>query len=186
MAVLTRLEIEKVARRHFGDLGEQHVAVATAIALAESGGDTDALNDNWPRWQTADSPARWDKGLMQINSIHGYGDAVLYNPDGNMSAARAIYDLQGWGAWTTWRWGMAQPLIQDTTPEEPITAPILAPSTWTLSPEIGPSPADPAVRARFVTLVYQKAYGYNTGAEINPLNKGPQGQLRYEIVLPAS
>ncbi len=71
MEALSRGAIERIARRHFGDLGEEAVATAVAIALAESGGDPSAVNDNYPRWQAADSPYRWDRGLMQINSIHG-------------------------------------------------------------------------------------------------------------------
>lgn len=181
MAKLSREQIEIIARRHFGDLGEEAVGIATAIALAESGGDPDALGDNYPRWQAADSPARWDRGLMQINSIHGYNGLALMQPEYNMSAARAIYDLQGWGAWTTWRWNMAQPLYQLPTPPAPVPPPVI-PGGVPQSPSLE---GDTHLRARFLMLVYQKAYGYNTGAEINPLNRGPQGQLRYEIVLPA-
>ncbi|MCZ2108545.1 MAG: hypothetical protein LC118_03075 [Dehalococcoidia bacterium] len=191
MAVLTRLEIEKIARRHFGDLGETYVAVATAIALAESGGETDVTNDNYPRWQAADSPARYDYGLMQINSMHGYNPLALMSPDVNMAAARAIYNMQGWNAWTTWRWGMAQPFLQQTTPpEEPAPAPVVedtAPGQGSIDVSGLPfTQFDTKQREEFLRRVYSHVYGYTSvGVQMYDL-PAPEGRRRVLVDLPAS
>ena len=80
------------------------------------------MGDNFPRWQTEDSPYRFDRGLMQINSVHGYDAAALADPDTNMAAARHIYDQQGWNAWTSYRWGTYRDHYQPLTPEPPVEA----------------------------------------------------------------
>ena len=67
----------------------------TAIAGAESGFNSDpAPNSN--------SNGTHDVGLFQINSAHGYGDAQMKDPAQNAAAAYAIYQSQGFGAWSTW------------------------------------------------------------------------------------
>jgi len=107
MPTLLRAEIAALANTHFGDLGKQHVAIAVAVALAESAGQVDAINDNYPRWQTEDSVYRWDYGLMQINSVHGYDqNRLITDADYNMRCARQIWNGQGWDAWTTFKWGL--------------------------------------------------------------------------------
>lgn len=193
--LLSRREIERFAWKHFGDLGEAHVAAATAIALAESGGETDAVGDNYPRWQTADSPFRWDRGLMQINSIHGYDAADLMDPDFNMAAARSIYELQGWGAWTTWRWGLAQPFLEQPTPlgqqEPPAPPPEPQPDTAPGQGSIDVSGLpftqfDTKQRAKFLELVYGHTYGYTSiGVQMFDL-PAPEGRRRVLVDLPAS
>lgn len=107
MAMLSREEVERIARKHFGDLGNVAVATATAIAFAESGGYSDAVNDNYPRFQASTtSPYRYDFGLMQINSVHAYDmQRLIQDPDYNMECARAIFNKQGWEAWTTFKAG---------------------------------------------------------------------------------
>lgn len=192
--LLSRKQIERFAWKHFGDLGEAHVAVATAIALAESGGESEAVGDNYPRWHTADSPARWDRGLMQINSIHGYDPDSLLDPDFNMAVARSIYELQGWGAWTTWRWGLAQPFIQQP---EPLVGPAPVPPVEE-APDTSPGQGsidvsglpftqfDTKQRAKFLELVYQHAYGYGSvGVQLFDL-PAPEGRRRVLVDLPAS
>jgi hypothetical protein len=66
---------------------------AVAVALAESGGRTDAVNRN--------SNGSTDTGLWQINSIHGYSSESLKDPATNARAARAIYLAAG-SKWTPW------------------------------------------------------------------------------------
>lgn len=70
------------------------LATGVAVGLAESGGRTDALN-------TANRNGSWDAGFMQINSIHGYSQAALFNPVTNAAAAFKIWTAAG-GRWTPW------------------------------------------------------------------------------------
>lgn len=103
MTRLSDLEIYKLTLKWFGDISEDAPVIAGAIALAESGGEVSAVGDNYPRWQTASSPYRWDQGLMQINSVHGYDGVKLINDaDYNVECGRLIYDRQGFGAWSTY------------------------------------------------------------------------------------
>lgn len=88
---------------------EREIPQAVAIAMAESGGNPLALNDN---------PATGDRsfGLMQINMLgklrqprlaeFGLQDErELYHPVTNFRAAKAIRDSQGWPAWSVYKSG---------------------------------------------------------------------------------
>jgi soluble lytic murein transglycosylase-like protein len=67
--------------------------IAAEIAMAESGGNPDAL-----------SPTD-DRGLWQINASHGAESS--YDPVVNVRAAIAISDDgTNWGAWTTYTQGL--------------------------------------------------------------------------------
>jgi hypothetical protein len=68
----------------------------TAIALAESGGNTDATNTN--------TNGSVDTGLWQINSVHGFG-GNLKDPRVNAQAAKAVFDKQSYTAWTVFKTG---------------------------------------------------------------------------------
>lgn len=78
---------------------------AVAVALAESGGRTDAVNVNH------DSTRSRDRGLWQINSRWHpeVSDAAAFNPE---SCAKAAYRIssggKSWSAWSTWKNGAAQ------------------------------------------------------------------------------
>jgi cell wall-associated NlpC family hydrolase len=67
-----------------------------AIALAESGGD--------PRATHRDSDGTIDRGLWQINSIHGYGTRS-FDPLANAREAVAIERGSGLDAWSTYQSG---------------------------------------------------------------------------------
>lgn len=71
--------------------------VMIAIGLAESGGDPTAEHVN------ADGSI--DYGAWQINSVHGFDVTSLLTLYGNAKAAKAVYDQQGYGAWTVFRTG---------------------------------------------------------------------------------
>lgn len=43
-----------------------------------------------------------DKGLFQINSIHGYSDAVRFDPAQNIAIAYKIWRAQGYSAWSAY------------------------------------------------------------------------------------
>ncbi len=106
MTVLTHQEVWDAVETAFGDLGWDIVNIMTATCLAESGGNVEIVNDNYPRWQTENSPYRYDYGLAQINSVHGYDVLELVsNVDYNLSAARDIYNRQGLDAWYGYKWG---------------------------------------------------------------------------------
>ena len=162
---LPRNEVERIARRHFGDLGAEAVATAVAIAFAESGGDALAVNDNYPEWQTAESPYRWDRGLMQINSIHGYDPAALVNPDFNMAAARRIYDVQGWNAWTSFRWGTYREHYRPTEVASEHLPPALGLGEW----------------YRVLTDAFHPAYRGDQDARVEPVGYRTLGERRYRV-----
>lgn len=67
-----------------------------AIAMAESGGRSGAKHVN--------SDGSVDRGIWQINSVHGYGDSS-FNALQNAKQAVAIYNGSGLGAWTTYTSG---------------------------------------------------------------------------------
>ena len=83
--------------------------VMAAIALAESGGRTNAHN---PNQSTGDN----SYGLWQINMIDNLGrerrrsyglkkDEDLWDPATNVRAAKKVHDSQGLNAWTVYRTG---------------------------------------------------------------------------------
>lgn len=124
-----RLTIEQVracAAGAFAKHGDDVIDTMTAICMAESGGDTEAINDNYPRFQPNPSSAyRYDYGLAQINSVHGYDSLrLLADPDYNLECALAIYEQQGFGAWSTYNAGahlafLPVPHPAAAAPEEP-------------------------------------------------------------------
>jgi hypothetical protein len=74
-----------------------NLVVAVAVALAESGGDSEATNHN--------TNGTTDYGLFQINSVHGsllqQGD--WRNPVDNAKMAMTVYKGSGWKAWYTYK-----------------------------------------------------------------------------------
>ncbi|MSQ29145.1 MAG: hypothetical protein EXR68_01470 [Dehalococcoidia bacterium] len=122
--ILTHDALQPVVARHFE--GDDLIDTVTAICLAESGGETQAVNDNYPRWRPdPDSPYRYDYGLAQINSIHGFeAQRLLDDADYNLAAARRVYDRQGLRAWSTYNAGahlpfMLSPLAWISLPASP-------------------------------------------------------------------
>jgi hypothetical protein len=83
------------------------VAIMTAIAWAESGGDTQAHNAK---------PPDDSYGLWQINMLGSMGarrraqfgikdNKELFNPATNAMAAKAVYQEQGYSAWSVYTSG---------------------------------------------------------------------------------
>ena len=70
-----------------------------AIARAESGCNPLADNTGLNRDGTN------DKGLFQINSIHGYSDAERLDPIQNTAIAFKIWQGQGYQAWSAYNNG---------------------------------------------------------------------------------
>lgn len=93
MATLTDAQIAGYAKGAGFPAGE--IANAVAVALAESGGRTDANHRN--------SNGTMDYGLWQINSIHGsiLASGDKFNPADNARMAYQIWKDAG-GKWRPW------------------------------------------------------------------------------------
>jgi hypothetical protein len=90
--------------------------IAGAIAMAESGGNTTATD--------MDSNGSIDRGLWQINSVHG--TQSTYDVMGNARAAIAISNNgNNWTPWTTFNNGAYQQFLQANVPAD-TSAPINA------------------------------------------------------------
>lgn len=89
VTTLTRQEIEELWVRAGGN--PQNASTASAIAMAESGGNPDSKNDS-------NSNGTTDRGLWQINSVHG--GLSTFDPLAN---ARAAVSISSNGAnWRPW------------------------------------------------------------------------------------
>src|SRR5919202_828001 len=109
MAKLTQDQIHALMNKHVSDgiadpLLMSDPVTMSAIAMAESSGDTDVVNKvpcvglwqiNWPVWKKDDYIKGITKGDMN----------ALKNPDINASAANHVYGLQGYDAWDTYKNG---------------------------------------------------------------------------------
>jgi Lysozyme like domain len=90
--------------------------IAAAIAMAESGGNTTATDN--------DSNGTVDRGLWQINSVHGAQST--YDVMGNARAAIAISNNgTNWAPWTTYTNGAYRQFLQTNVPPD-TSAPINA------------------------------------------------------------
>ena len=76
-----------------------------AIAIAESGGRPNAVSGR-------NKNGTVDRGLWQINSVHGYGTSSL-DPKANAKQAVGVYHSQGLNAWTTFKTGAYKKPLQD-------------------------------------------------------------------------
>jgi Lysozyme like domain len=89
----------------------QAASIAAAIAMAESGGNS-ANTD-------VDSNGTVDRGLWQINSIHGAQST--YDVMGNARAAVSISNNgANWSAWTTYTSGAYQRYLQGSVTPSPV------------------------------------------------------------------
>jgi hypothetical protein len=79
-------------------------AIAAAIAKAESSGKTGARNVN--------TNGTTDKGLWQINSVHGF-KGNLFDARTNARAAYVVYRKQGFGAWVCYSNGSYKRFLKD-------------------------------------------------------------------------
>lgn len=96
MSVISDQQIANIAKAS-GWTSASDIARAVAIALAESGGRSDATNHN--------TNGSVDYGLWQVNSVHGFPVGELLTPTGNGRYAYRVYQSQGWNAWTVYRTG---------------------------------------------------------------------------------
>jgi Lysozyme like domain len=107
MATLKPAQIHTLARRAGFSADREEAVIATAIAMAESGGDPRAHNDN-PN--TRDD----SYGLWQINMFGALGperrrdlgltrDDELFDPATNARAARHVFKQQTFTAWSVFK-----------------------------------------------------------------------------------
>jgi len=131
---LNQEEIARAARA--AGFPEDKIATMTAIAMAESSGDSAALNNN-------PNTGDLSYGLWQINMLGDMGperrklfgiesNEELLDPLTNARAAYKIYELQGYGAWSVYKSGKyrdymvtakkaAASALETPTPEPEIT-----------------------------------------------------------------
>lgn len=95
MAVIPDIKIAEVAQRA-GFTGNDLV-ISVAVALAESGGDTEAVN----------AAGLKDHGLWQINGVHKdlLAKEDWRDPYANARMAKAVWNGQGWRGWTQYKNG---------------------------------------------------------------------------------
>lgn len=82
---------------------EEDKSTAAAIALAESKGD--------PSAEDRDSNGTVDRGLWQINSVHGA--LSTFDIEDNAKAAVQIAKESGFGAWVTYKNGAAGNILSE-------------------------------------------------------------------------
>lgn len=94
MANLTEREIALAAKQ--AGFPPDQIATATAVALAESGGNPNAVN-------TANRNGSTDYGLWQINTIHGslLSQGNKFDPNDNAKMAYTVWSRAG-NKWTPW------------------------------------------------------------------------------------
>jgi hypothetical protein len=135
------------------------IATATAVALAESGGDTNATNHN--------TNGSYDYGIWQINTVHGglLNQGDKFNPLDNAKMALTIWKGAGnkWTPWSVYKSGVyraqllkgtagaAKPAMPGSAPaadawKPPLVSPEGEPMTNPEGEVIPPSsPLDPVV-----------------------------------------
>lgn len=58
-------------------------------------------NGKWnPKAVNQNRNGSWDAGIFQINSVHGYSQEYLFNPENNIKAAKKIFNGRGWTSWS--------------------------------------------------------------------------------------
>lgn len=77
---------------------QQSLTTAVAVALAESGGETNAQGHN--------TDGSTDRGLWQLNTVHkDITDSCAYSPSCNATEAYKLFKAQGWRPWSAYNNG---------------------------------------------------------------------------------
>jgi len=108
--IVNKLSASDIAQ-FAANAGFPDVATATAIALAESGGDPEAIGDK--SLAPTNGPSI---GLWQINigskANSQFANVDLTDPQTNANAAFQIFQQQGFGAWSTFNGGQYLAFMQ--------------------------------------------------------------------------
>ena len=76
--------------KYFGDEAQNALKI---VGTCENGKwNPTAVNQN--------RNGSWDAGIFQINSVHGYSQEYLFNPENNIKVAKKIFDGRGWTSWS--------------------------------------------------------------------------------------
>jgi len=134
MAVLSFVQLADLWKSAGGD--PLQAETAAAIALAESGGDTNRVNNtaypNRPGYHppVAGAQKEYSVGLWQINLLAHptYTATQMLTQAGNVAAARAISgNGANWNPWSTYTSGAYKKFLLTVVPPMPTTTP--APAT---------------------------------------------------------
>lgn len=93
------------------------INIATAVAMAESGGNPDAHNTKPPD----DSYGLWQINMLgslgptRRNQFHIANNARLFDPQTNANAAYKVFTSSGWQAWTTYKTGAYKSFLDTTS-----------------------------------------------------------------------
>lgn len=102
-AILTPAQIGFYASR--AGFTSQNLVIAIAVAMAESGGDPNAIN-------TTNTNGSIDRGLWQINSVHKqFQTSRLFDPAYNAFAAFQISGGSNWFPWASYTNGRYQKFL---------------------------------------------------------------------------
>lgn len=82
--------IVELIKKYFGDETQNALKI---VGTCENG--------KWnPTATNHNRNGSWDAGIFQINSVHGYSQEYLFNPENNIRAAKKIFDGRGWSSWS--------------------------------------------------------------------------------------
>jgi len=101
--------MQQIASYWISKHGTDNCQTATAVAMAESGGNCGARNVN------SDSHSSVDRGLWQINDYWHpeCSDSTAYDCSGNAGCAVNVWKSSGWSAWATYNAGLHQKYMND-------------------------------------------------------------------------
>ena len=111
MPTLSAPQIASLVRTYWTLPDDKAVATVVAIALAESGGRTDAIN-------TANRNGTRDWGLFQVNDVNWKAtdsSSSRLDPDVNTRKAYEVYKGQGLKAWVTYNVGAHEKYMKQAT-----------------------------------------------------------------------
>jgi hypothetical protein len=146
-------------------------ALAVAVAMAESGGRADAQNHN--------TNGSTDRGLWQINSVHG--SLSTFDPNANAKAAVAISHAGlDWTPWTTFKTGAYRKYLPGGAKA---AAPAAAPTTGNV---FDPTTGDKASSLKYaaiwtaavITGLGIAGYGFNRALAGAPARAARAGSQR--------
>lgn len=103
------ISMQQIANYWISKHGKDNCQTATAVAMAESGGNCAARNVN------SDSHSSVDRGLWQINDYWHpeCSDSCAYDCACNAGCAVNVWQTSGWSAWATYNAGLHKKYLND-------------------------------------------------------------------------
>jgi len=152
MAKLTAQQIAGAAKA--AGFPDNELATATAVALAESGGETTATNRN--------TNGSVDYGLWQINTVHGslLSQGDKFNPADNAKMAYTVWSRAGnkWSPWSAYNNQRYRTFLPQASlaAAAPAAAPAATPASTTL-------PTNPVAAAGTTADILSLVSGLTSG-----------------------